>query len=212
MKKRLIAFGLMLVLIMAMSMTAMAAGTITSEERAVLNHFEAVQSLYVGKAGISQATADYNIGKGEELFLALDFNSDQCKAADAIIDAWAAELAKTPNATKEDLQAKRQNLIDIATNYKSDYLTVTVADLYLGKGNAGKGYISVTLKTPGQGGGSDTPAQESQQTATIAIGQGIINQTGVDTTATVAVIGGVALISLLGVGAFIVSRSKKVAR
>ena len=61
------------------------------------------------------------------------------------------------------------------------------------------------------GSGDDVPAQENQ-TTTVAIGQGIINQTGVDTTATVAVIGGVALISLLGVGAFVASRSKKVAR
>ncbi len=207
MKKRLIAFGMMIVLIMAMSMTAMAAGTITSEEQDVINHFKGIQQFYVDKNLVSKEAANNNISEAEKFFLKYDFNSNQCKDANNIIDAWAAELAKAPNSTKNDLKAKRMNLINIAKNYKSDHLSVTVAEL---DPTTGEGTIDVILKYPSNG-GDDVPAQENQ-TATITIGQGIINQTGVDTTATVAVLGGVALISLLGVGAFVVSRSKKVAR
>ena len=204
MKKRLIAFGLMLVLIMAMSMTAMAAGTMTSDEQAVLDHFTDVQNIYVGKGLISKATAKENINRGAQVLTDLDFSAEACNDLNAIIDQWAAELKGA--STKKELQAKRDALVNIATGYNSNYFTVSAS---LDK-KTGIGSITVTLKSQG-GSGDDVPAQENQ-TTTVAIGQGIINQTGVDTTATVAVIGGVALISLLGVGAFVASRSKKVAR
>ena len=203
MKKRLIAFGLMLVLIMAMSMTAMAAGTMTSDEQAVLDHFTEVQKIYVDKGLISKATAKENINRGAKVLTDLDFSAEACNDLNAIIDQWAAELNGA--STKKELQAKRDALVNIATGYNSNYFTVSAS---LDK-KTGIGSITVTLKSQG-GSGDDVPAQD--QTTTVAIGQGIINQTGVDTTATVAVIGGVALISLLGVGAFVASRSKKVAR
>lgn len=203
MKKRLIAFGLMLVLIMAMSMTAMAAGTMTSDEQAVLDHFTEVQKIYVDKGLISKATAKENINRGAKVLTDLDFSAEACNDLNAIIDQWAAELNGA--STKKELQAKRDALVNIATGYNSNYFTVSAS---LDK-KTGIGSITVTLKPQG-GSGDDVPAQD--QTTTVAIGQGIINQTGVDTTATVAVIGGVALISLLGVGAFVASRSKKVAR
>ena len=203
MKKRLIAFGLMLVLIMAMSMTAMAAGTMTSDEQAVLDHFTQVQDIYVGKGLISKATAKENINRGAKVLTDLDFSTEACNDLNAIIDQWAAELNGA--STKKELQAKRDALVNIATGYNSNYFTVSAS---LDK-KTGIGSITVTLKPQG-GSGDDVPAQD--QSTTVPIGQGIINQTGVDTTATVAVIGGVALISLLGVGAFVASRSKKVAR
>lgn len=204
MKKRLIAFGLMLVLIMAMSMTAMAAGTMSSDEQKVLDHFTDVQDIYVGKGLISQATAKENINRGAKVLTDLDFSAEACNDLNAIIDQWAAELKGA--STKKELQAKRDVLVNIATGYNSNYFTVSAS---LDK-KTGIGSVTVTLKPQG-GSGDDVPAQENQ-TTTVAIGQGIINQTGVDTTATVAVIGGVALISLLGVGAFVASKSKKVAR
>ena len=210
MKKRLIAFGMMIVLIMAMSMTAMAAGTVTSDEQAVLNHFWEVQKVYVDKGLISDKVANDNYAAGRQVFLDNDYSADACKDANKLIDAWAAELAKTPNSTKKDLSAKRANLISITNNFKSDYFTISAVDINVSK--KGACTISVTPKPAGGNSGSDVPAQENATTTTITIGQGIINQTGVDTTATVAVLGGVALISLLGVGAFVVSRSKKVAR
>ena len=203
MKKRLIAFGLMLVLIMAMSMTAMAAGTMTSDEQAVLDHFTEVQKIYVDKGLISKATAKENINRGAKVLTDLDFSTEACNDLNAIIDQWAAELNGA--STKKELQAKRDALVNIATGYNSNYFTVSAS---LDK-KTGIGSITVTLKPQG-GSGDDVPAQD--QSTTVPIGQGIINQTGVDTTATVAVIGGVALISLLGVGAFVASRSKKVAR
>ena len=203
MKKRLIAFGLMLVLIMAMSMTAMAAGTMTSDEQKVLDHFTDVQNIYVGKGLISKATAKENLNRGAKVLTDLDFSAEACNDLNAIIDQWAAELKGA--STKQELQAKRDALVNIATGYNSNYFTVSAS---LDK-KTGIGSITITMKGQG-GGGEDVPAQD--QTTTVPIGQGIINQTGVDTTATVAVIGGVALISLLGVGAFVASRSKKVAR
>lgn len=206
MRKRLIAFGMMIVLIMAMSMSVMAAGTMTSDEKAVLDRFKSVQQVYVDKGLVSDATAKENISRGEKVLTDLDFSADACKDLNAIIDKWAAELNGA--STKKELQAKRDALVKIATGFNSNYFTVS-ASL---DNKTGIGSVTITLKNQSSGNsGDNVPAQENQ-TTTVAIGQGIINQTGVDTTATVAVLGGVALISLLGVGAFVASRSKKIAR
>ena len=207
MKKRLIAFGMMVVLIMCLSMTTMAAGTITADEKGVYDHFKAVQGAFVKPNGpLTQKTESANLAKAEQVLTDLDFSADACKDLNKIIDAWNAELQKTPNKTKEDLQAKNKALVDIAVNTKSDYFTVSAS-----LNEKGVGSVTITMKDKPSGGGSDSGSGDSSST-TIPVGQGIINQTGVDTTATVAVFGGIALISLLGVGAFVASRNKKVAR
>ena len=132
----------------------------------------------------------------------VDLNESACNDLIGILDKLDAEL--NGSTTKKDLQSHQQALLKIANVTTSNISVSATLDA-----NTGIGSAKIVVMAPGQ----DVPSQENATTTvTVAIGQGIINQTGVDTTATVAVIGGVALISLLGVGAFIASRSKKVAR
>ena len=203
MKKRLIAFGMMVVLVMCLSMTAMAAGTITTAEKTVYDNFARVQGKYASR--MDAKVVEGNLMTANRVLTELDLSDGACNDLNKIIEKWETTLATAPNATKKDLQAKRTQLISDAVNFKSDYFTVT-ANL----DDKGVGSVTITLKDQPSGGGSGDSGSGSS--ATIPVGQGIINQTGVDTTATVAVFGGIALISLLGVGAFVASRNKKVAR
>ena len=203
MKKRIIAFGMLIVMVMCLSLTALAAG-VTSEEQAVLDHFTSVQGKYAKL--LPAGTADKNIAAAKTVLNDLDFSADACKDLDAIVTKLDNALAAKNPQTKDDLKAMRPELLNIVNSTSSNYFTIS-ATL---DANTGVGTVTVTLKNQPSGGGDDTPQQ--QPSATVTVGQGIINQTGVDTTATVAVLGGVALISILGVGAFVVSKSKKVAR
>ena len=200
MKKRLIAFGMLIVLIMAMSMTVMAADGVNSNEQKVLDKFNSIQAKYTSLIGFD--TAKTNTANATAALQDVDLNESACNDLIGILDKLDAEL--NGSTTKKDLQSHQQALLKIANVTTSNISVSATLDA-----NTGIGSAKIVVMAPGQ----DVPSQENATTTvTVAIGQGIINQTGVDTTATVAVIGGVALISLLGVGAFIASRSKKVAR
>ncbi len=203
MKKRLIAFGTMIALVVCMSMTAMASG-VTADEQGVIDHFAAVQAKYENL--LPAGTAEKNIAAGTAELNDKDLSADACKDLNGIIDKLDAALAAKNPQTKKELKSMRGELVSIVNGTSSDYFTISA-----GINDKGIGYVTITPKTTPSGSGDNTPAQENTA-ATVTIGQGIINQTGVDTTATVAVLGGVALISLLGVGAFVVSRNKKIAR
>ena len=198
MKKRLIAFGMLIVLIMAMSMTVMAADGVNSNEQKVLDKFNSIQAKYTSLIGSD--TAKTNTANATAALQDVDLNESACNDLIGILDKLDAEL--NGSTTKKDLQSHQQALLKIANVTTSNISVSATLDA-----NTGIGSAKIVVMAPGQ----DVPAQENTAVV-VTIGQGIINQTGVDTTATVAVIGGVALISLLGVGAFIASRSKKVAR
>ena len=201
MKKRLIAFGMLIVLIMAMSMTALATDGINANEQKVLDKFNNIQNKYVDLVGTDIAKA--NTAQGTVRLQAYDFNEAACNDMIDILNKIDAELSGAK--TKKELQSHQDALNKIA-NVKTDNVDVKCTVDLTGKGTVIT-LLPVTKPAPGQ----DVPAQENTAVV-VTIGQGIINQTGVDTTATVAVAGGIALVSLLGVVAFFVSRSKKVAR
>lgn len=204
MKKRLIAFGMMIVLVLCMSMTVFAAG-VSADEQKVLDHFVSVQAKYASL--MPAGSADKNIATATSVLNELEFSADACNDLNTVVSQLEAALAAKNPTTKKELQAMHDELVAIVNSTNSKYFTIS-ATL---DANTGVGTVNITLTPQPAPSGDNTPAAENT-TATVVIGQGIINQTGVDTTATVAVIGGIAFISLLGVGAFVVSRSKKVAR
>ena len=201
MKKRLIAFGMLIVLVMAMSMTALATDGINGNEQKVLDKFTSIQNKYIDLVGKDKA--DANTAAGTTALQKYDFSEAACNDMIAVLDKIDAELSGAK--TKQELQSHQDALNKIA-NVKTDNVEIKcTVDLY-GKGTVIT-LVPVTKPAPGQ----DVPAQENTAVV-VTIGQGIINQTGVDTTATVAVAGGIALVSLLGVVAFFVRKKKKVAR
>lgn len=201
MKKRLIAFGMLIVLVMAMSMTALATDGINGNEQKVLDKFTSIQNKYIDLVGKDKA--DANTNKGTIALQRYDFSEAACNDMIAVLDKIDAELSGAK--TKKELQGHQDALNKIA-NVKTDNVDIKcTVDLYA------NGTVITLEPVPQPAPGQDVPAQENTAVV-VTIGQGIINQTGVDTTATVAVAGGIALVSLLGVVAFFVSRSKKVAR
>lgn len=196
---------MMIVLVLCMSMTVFAAG-ITSEEQAVLDHFVSVQAKYA--SFLSADAMNNNIWQASNALDTIDFSADACNDLNTVISQLDAALSAKNPQTKKDLQGMQSELIAIVNSTNSNYFTISATLDANGYGLL----LDISLKNQPSSGGSDTPSQDSASVAITTTGQGIINQTGVDTTATVAVIGGIAFISLLGVGAFVVSRSKKVAR
>ncbi len=184
MKKRLIAFGMLIVLVVCMSMTVFAANGVSTEEEALLNRFSAILAKYEVKG----AVASQYIAEATNALTKVDLDSNACKEFDGVLTQVDALLA-SKNAKGNDLRQSAPQVAALINTVAPKYgMTVSVD-------------TNTTIATVSFGG--DVVAKA---------GTGIINQTGVNTTATVAVIGGIALISLLGVGAFVASRSKKVAR
>ena len=204
MKKRLIAFGMMIVLVLCMSMTVFAADGLNTNEQNVLNAFKTLQNKYATLLGADTVT------KNEATVTAVlnkyDFDQAACNDMVAIINKIDSYLAGKKITDKKALLAERDTLVSMVkgstiTGYNIDAAALT---------DKGIGSITITpASSPSPSGGGDSSSDDS---TTVVPGQGIINQTGVDTTATVAVFGGIALISLLGIGAFVASRNKKVAR
>ena len=122
-----------------------------------------------------------------------------------MVTALDSYLASKNIKSKRDLANAKDGALSIVNGTASKYFSMKVS-----VNDIGEAWVDYSVPSSG-GSGSDTPAQQNA-TATVAIGQGIINQTGVDTTATVAVLGGIAMISLLGVGAFVATKSKRVAK
>jgi len=203
MKKRVTALVMMVVLVACMSIPAFAASGISSDEQAVLDKFMGVvnkYATYLGTEHVNQYKAE-----AERVLIALDFDSAACTELSKGVDEMDSYLAGQGIDSKAKMKAALPGAVDIANKWGGKYFSIKVSV-------TDKGVASVTFTTPSPAPapGQDIPAQEN--TATVTVNNGIINQTGVDTTATVAVLGGVALISLIGAGAFVASKSKKVAR
>ena len=195
---------MMVVLVACMSIPAFAASGISSDEQAVLDKFMGVvnkYATYLGTEHVNQYKAE-----AERVLVALDFDSAACSELSKGVDEIDTYLAGLGIDSKAKMKAALPGAVDIANKWGGKYYSIKVSV-------TDKGVASVTFAlppAPEPAPGQDIPAQEN--TATVTVNNGIINQTGVDTTATVAVLGGVALISLIGAGAFVASKSKKVAR
>lgn len=184
MKKRLFAIVLMVVLVMSLSMTALAAG-VSSDEKAVFDHFCQVLNKHKANIGNNRNISQY-IAEATNALNYVDLDAAACKDLDACVTAVDNYL--TANA-KDRISGFNSaipvcNIIN-ATSQKYG-MTVSI-DTY-------STYATVTF-------GGNAVARP---------GSGIVKQTGINTTVTVVCLAAIAFV-VAGVAGVALNRKNKVA-
>lgn len=184
MRKRIIAMFMLVVMVLCMSMTAFAAGGVTTEENAVLEHFIQVLNKHKEKVGASHI--NQYIAEATNALNAVDLDSAACKDLDACVTAVDNYLT---NNCKEKWDAKNHlpEIVAIVNATSQKYgMTVSVDSV--------TGIATVTV------GGAVVGRT----------GTGIVNQTGVNTTITVVSLAAIAFV-VAGIASVVYSRKNKVA-
>lgn len=184
MKKRIIAIVMLVVMVMTLSMTAFAAGGVTTEENAVLEHFSQVINKHKEKIGASHISQ--YIAEATNALNAVDLDSAACKDLDACVTAVDNYLTNNcPN--KWDAKNKLPEILAIVNATSQKYgMTVSVDS------NTAVATVTINGSVVGR------------------TGTGIVNQTGLNTTITVVALATLTFV-VAGIASIVVSRKNKVA-
>lgn len=182
MKKRLFAVVLMVVLVMSLSMTALAAG-VTSDENAVLEHFSQVINKHKGNIG-SRNLSQY-IAEATNALNAVDLDAAACKDLDNAVTAVDNYLTANVKS-KGDAKAKLPDILNIVNTTSQKYgMTVSV--------DVNTGVATVTI-------GGNVVSRP---------GTSIVNQTGINTTITVVCLAAIAFV-VAGIAGVALNRKNRV--
>ena len=200
MKKRIFAIVLMVVMVMCMSMTAFAADGLSGDEQTLLNHFIEVLNKHADGMGTSRI-AQYS-AEAERALTVVNLDSSACADLSKCVDDVDAYLIAQNAHKPSDMKKALPQVLNIVNAVSTKYNMTVSVDVSKADKSAP---ASVTIKTPGGGGGSDVPAQENQ----VDIGGQIVRQTGVDYAVTAGVLG-VFAIGLASAIGFVLVQKKKV--
>ena len=207
MKNRFTSLVLGLILVVAMSIPTFAAGGVNSNEQALLDSFTAVvtsQPMTYPKAGqyITEAT---------NALIQVDLDAAACADLQKGIEDVAAILSSNSVGNGPAARSVLPQVLTRVNSVANKYgMNVSVVDAR-GAANDGVATVTVTVPDGGNGGsqgGSGSSGSGSSQSGTttkVASTGKIVNQTGFDMTATMAV----AVLLLAALAGSIVFISKK---
>ncbi len=195
MKKRLLAVVLSLVLVFGSAMTVFAASGVNSDEQAMLDKFSGVVNTWASVLSTSPTDngniANQYIAEATNALMQVDLNADACKDLSNTIDAVASLLESKGCTTRSDLKAALPEVLSLVNGTSQKYgMTVSV--------DTASGYAKVTIKTAE---GKETEAASTKDA---------VNQTGVDMTATLAVVA--AILFVFAFGVFVIRKDKLISR
>ena len=195
MKKRLLAVVLSLVLVFGSAMTVFAASGVNSDEQAMLDKFSGLVNSWASVLSTSPADngniANQYIAEATNALMQVDLNADACKDLSNTIDAVASLLETKGCSTRDDLKTVLPEVLSLVNGTSQKYgMTVSV--------DTATGYAKVTIKTAE---GKDTEAASTKDA---------VNQTGVDMTATLAVVA--AILFVFAFGVFVIRKDKLISR
>ena len=204
MKNRFTSLVLGLILVVAMSIPTFAAGGVNSNEQALLDSFTAVvtsQPMTYPKAGqyITEAT---------NALIQVDLDAAACADLQKGIEDVAAILSSNSVGNGPAARSVLPQVLTRVNSVANKYgMNVSVVDAR-GAANDGVATVTVTVPDGGNGGsqgGSGSSGSGSGTTTKVASTGKIVNQTGFDMTATMAV----AVLLLAAFAGSIVVISKK---